>query len=322
MAVVFMEGFDTKSALGWSAEPTSYTAGRVTGESAQVTNSLVRSIPGNLTTASAGFAMYLESVAGPAFDTFSFYCTVNGNPYLAIESDHADIKVRHYKGTPGISSYPVTGVTMSVGTWSFWEATLVLAASGSIVLKKDGNVVYTYTGDTRNSNRPTDVITDVILAASTNPSYRVRYDDVYITDTSTALGDCVVHTMVPTSDSTPSAWTPSTGTSHYAVVDEIPPTYTDYLSTTAGDNLDDTYKVTVPGTLTSNSLAVEVRAHALKTDAGAANISLLADGQASSSIGVPTVSGLISAVFPTAAAGAAWTPAKLTSASFGVRDST
>lgn len=66
-------------------------------------------------------------------------------------------------------------------------------------------------------------------------------DDVYVCDgtgtvNNTFLGDCRVDVLRPTADGANSAWTPSTGTSHFALVDETTPNDdSDYLSTsTAG----------------------------------------------------------------------------------------
>lgn len=63
-----------------------------------------------------------------------------------------------------------------------------------------------------------------------------RYDDVYICDGSgaqniTFLGDVRVDVLVPRGDGTLSTWTPSTGVSHYALVDDpVPNDDADYLS--------------------------------------------------------------------------------------------
>ena len=63
-------------------------------------------------------------------------------------------------------------------------------------------------------------------------------DDVYVCDGTgaaphnTYLGDCRVDVLLPSGDSTPLAWTPSTGTTHSTLVDEsVPNDDTDYLST-------------------------------------------------------------------------------------------
>lgn len=63
-----------------------------------------------------------------------------------------------------------------------------------------------------------------------------RWNDLYICDTMGSvnndfLGDVRVDAHYPTSDGATHIWTPSTGTDHYALVDEIAPNTTDYNST-------------------------------------------------------------------------------------------
>lgn len=63
-------------------------------------------------------------------------------------------------------------------------------------------------------------------------------DDLYVcTNQTTFLGDCRVDYLPPTGDGTHRAWTPSAGTDHYAMVDDLTPNGdTDYLaSITPGD---------------------------------------------------------------------------------------
>lgn len=63
-------------------------------------------------------------------------------------------------------------------------------------------------------------------------------DDVFINDQTTGrLGDSRIQTLLPTSDATPNQGTPSTGTDHYAVVDEPGFNTSDYITmpNTSGD---------------------------------------------------------------------------------------
>lgn len=69
----------------------------------------------------------------------------------------------------------------------------------------------------------------------------VDYCDLYFKDSLVPLGPRHVSLIVPTSDGAASDWTPSTGTTHFDLVDEIPPNGdTDYVETSnPGD--DDLY---------------------------------------------------------------------------------
>ncbi len=62
-------------------------------------------------------------------------------------------------------------------------------------------------------------------------------DDVFVYTPGTRLGDSRIEALVPTSDASPNQGTPSTGTSHYAVVDDVHIDLTDYITmpNTSGD---------------------------------------------------------------------------------------
>jgi hypothetical protein len=71
-----------------------------------------------------------------------------------------------------------------------------------------------------------------------------RIDDLYVLDTSGSLnndflGDVRVDAHYPvTPDGTNHAWTPSTGSDNFAMVDEVTPNITDYNSTNTPDAVD------------------------------------------------------------------------------------
>ena len=82
------------------------------------------------------------------------------------------------------------------------------------------------------------------------------------------LGDVRIDAVYPTADGTYTAWTPSTGTSHYALVDETTPNTTDYNSSnTIGQK--DSYVMGNPPSLASQIIyGVRVKVAAQKDDAG------------------------------------------------------
>ena len=100
-------------------------------------------------------------------------------------------------------------------------------------------------------------------------------DDLYICDGvgsaphNTFLGDCRVDCLYPNADGANSAWTPSTGTTHFSLVDETTPNDdTDYLiTTTAGAR--DTHALTNLPTLPGSVVyGVQHSLYARKDDAG------------------------------------------------------
>jgi hypothetical protein len=101
-------------------------------------------------------------------------------------------------------------------------------------------------------------------------------DDLYILTTSgsantTFWGDVHIEARFPTSDATYSQWTPSTGTDHYALVDETTPNTTDYVSSlTPGQK--DTYGFQDLTATDGTVMAVQEMIYAQKSDAGARSI--------------------------------------------------
>lgn len=98
---------------------------------------------------------------------------------------------------------------------------------GTITFRKNEVVLWSATGlDTKNgTSNLIDWIRFCGPATSVQPI--IHIDDVYIVDpatgdTNTFLGESQVNFRAPTGDSGTQQWTPSTGTSHFALVDEVP----------------------------------------------------------------------------------------------------
>ena len=112
-------------------------------------------------------------------------------------------------------------------------------------------------------------------------SFSDDYDDVYILDGTGGapyndfLGDSRVDALYPVSDQL-AQWVPSTGTDHWALVDESPPNTTDYVTeSTVGDI--DRFGFTDLPVLTSPVVrAVQVAMYAQNPEGGARNIAATA----------------------------------------------
>lgn len=100
----------------------------------------------------------------------------------------------------------------------------------------------------------------------------IHIDDLYVCDNTGAthndfLGDCRVDCVFPGADGSNSQFIPSTGTSHFALVDETTPNTTDYNeSNTVGHR--DTYNMQDLAAVTGTIYAVQTHVAALKADAG------------------------------------------------------
>jgi hypothetical protein len=100
------------------------------------------------------------------------------------------------------------------------------------------------------------------------------YDDIAIVDdvagngeTGTDPGPGNTYLAVPNFDGTPAQWTPSTGSDHYAVINDLPgtPNDTAYLSTAVTSNEDWFYLTSAPAAMPANAIIkcvdVSARAH-------------------------------------------------------------
>jgi len=106
-------------------------------------------------------------------------------------------------------------------------------------------------------------------------------DDVYVcTNQTTFLGDCRVDYLAPTGDGTYQDWTPSTGTAHYALVDELAPNGdTDYLANATPGARESHHFPSLPSIPNPQIRGVQHAFCARKDDAGTRQLrSLLVSG--------------------------------------------
>ena len=141
---------------------------------------------------------------------------------------------------------------------------------GVLELKVDGNILATYTGDTKPG---ADTTVDTLLWLCPNATgFNYRLDDIALNDTTGAVdnswcGDGRVIALTPTGNSATLQWTPSAG-DNYACVDDVPPNSTDYVSVGIVDQKD-IYTLSDPSILdgsTINRVWVETRAKKEQAD--------------------------------------------------------
>lgn len=215
---------------------------------------------------------------------------------------------------------------MAFSTWQHWGFDWKAdAAAGWFNFYIDGVVFASYSGNT-GTTASTKVrwLQDAAINDLTNYTY---IDDLYIDDTTGEAAplpppDKRFLLAIPSSD-TAANWTPSTGASNFALVDEIPTSATDYVSTTASGTVD-TYGVTVPTYPTGYTVAaVWPTALAFKSDGGTATELTLriADGVTDddgASQSLPTTQGVITERFPLQPDGSAWNNADFEAWSYGI----
>jgi len=128
-------------------------------------------------------------------------------------------------------------VEVSNNDWFHVQFYLVVADSGSIQVKIDGHESINYSGDTKPQ------------AGTTGATYFYAYgggggtknffiDDLVI-GTGGFLGDLRCYDLRPSADTAQADWTPSTGSDHYALLDETPEDDADYVSTATNGHADE-----------------------------------------------------------------------------------
>jgi len=182
-------------------------------------------------------------------------------------------RLEAYVGTTLVA----TGTTvLTVDTWYLLELHVKIADTGGVIeVRLDSNAEINYTGDTKPG---TDTNVDMLrLCGFGNTTSQATYfDDFTVNDTSGTsdnswVGDRRYIAVVPDGAGTTTQWTPSAG-ANYQCVDEIPPSSSDYVSTTATAQTD-TYSMANPSLPSGATIqAVIAEARAQKTQADPATI--------------------------------------------------
>jgi len=243
MALQFMDGFDNVDVLAATgtgfqdalktkyenADVTSYTdavlvAGRLGGVCLDWGNDqskwLVITITGSPSEVVIGFALRTPN-------------DQNGNKLVSIRNSSAwdicNLSIDYYNRL-----YVETGSTrvcsmdqpLNPETWYYVEWKIKPDdVSGATQVRVNGDTVCQATGVDTQLNAPP--ITQVVFWGQEPGS---ALDDIYVCDTTgtvnnSFLGPCMVESLRPSADTTDVDFVPSTGTDHYALVDEVPCDY-------------------------------------------------------------------------------------------------
>jgi len=296
MAIVLIDGFDVyngvQSNIGLQANwncvtPTSITtpAGRFGGQAVSIaplssssgsSPSMYKAFTG-ATSCTVGFALYTDSLNSGWTATTAWHAALRSGTteYVNILFNAiGGITVKRATTDLGSS---VPGL-FAADNWYFIEIETVISDTvGRVTVYVNGASVLNLTNqDTKNGTATTvdNVMFQSGIAFSGASEYGTYwYDDLYLTDTGTKLGESRVETLYPNADTAVKQWTPLTGTENYAMVDETlcdgDTTYV-YASSTATDNYDF-------GNLSDNPSAVravQAVTFAKKTDTATRNLYL------------------------------------------------
>lgn len=274
--IEFIDGFDhynnaTNVARKWDvgSNLNNFSAGRFGGNAISATGGGANTV--TLTaqqTRVMGFALQTNST------------TLNGiiAQFKDAGSNQVELRLdgsQHLQVTRNATVLGTSSSTYPISAWHYVEWKVKIDPStGTYEVRVDGVNVLSGTGaNTRNTANST---ANQALINSLG-GFTLTFDDLYILNTSGSanndfLGECRIFTSLPTGDDASfKQWTPSTGTSHFANVDDNPPNDdTDFNSSATVGQID---LFTFPSISPTGSIAcVQTVLTARKDDAGTRQI--------------------------------------------------
>jgi hypothetical protein len=283
MALLIADGFEDSAEADYPASNSSISAGngRRGGNALTLNTQSVAeafALPASPSTVFASIAVSPNSRAG-VFIGFNEAATVH--VLIARLSDGAVIA---YRGSASIElGRSAPGLIPDTGYTSIQTKVVIHDTTGSVEVRLNGSAtpVLTLTNvDTRNAG--SGVITSVVLnlsGAGGIGSAGVYFDDLVAWDTTGSenndwLGDLRVDSYLPTADGDTVTLTTSSGSDHYALVDEVPASGTDYVQSGTPGNKD-LYQLANMSHTPAAIHAVLVVGQLLKDDAGTREMALI-----------------------------------------------
>lgn len=304
MALKFCDGFDHYATADllkkWTAGTTgqSITAnGRNGGSCFQGTLSgsgwTTKTIGGTEATVVMGAAIRVDSGGNAGSSALGFFQFKEGSTVHVSLSTDVNGAINAYRGSGSTLLGASANGQLVAGSYVYVEAKVkVHDTTGTVEVRVNGSTVLNLTGqDTRNAG--TGFIDTLAIGpfCSINPT-PTRFDDLYILDTTGSaprndfLGDCTIETLFPNGEGNYLQLTPSTGSTHYLLVDEATPNTTDYNSSATAPNKDTYQMAAMSGTTLIYALQVLVAA--LKDAATATNASTTIRSSSTDADGVST----------------------------------
>jgi hypothetical protein len=319
MALRFIEGFDDGQlgAKGWSSFGGNYFAFNDTGRF-------------------GGTAIRTDSIHNAMY---AFGSPLSGTIFLGIA-----IKPASNVSQTIIFSFGIARIRMEAGgRLSLIQSNnnALIATSASEVWQGPGIWRYielkmnTATGQAEVRSDEVTVVNGVLPVSASVSSIIIHeqgnsstVDDIYILDdtgsvNNTFLGDVRVQTLLPMADGTHADMTPSTGSSHFALVDEPAPNTTDFVSSSIVGAMD-TYQFQGLSPNTASVYGLEVANYSHKDatgPAGLANVVRVGSTDYVSGSVQLSASWAVSRnlMEQNPATGSVWAPSDVNSAEFGVK---
>ena len=185
---------------------------------------------------------------------------------------------------------------LGTGTWHWLDYHFKINGSSGIVeIWLDGNNIMNLTGvNTSNSGGTAIVYVALASGSNSNNTQTGYFDDWIINDTTGSynngrIGDSRIETLKPTSDASPNNGTLTSGTSHYAMVNESHydgDTSTITLTNTSGQ--EELFGIGSLSGAPASISAVKVTLIGKKSDAGACNLETVVSSSSTVSTGAST----------------------------------
>jgi len=352
MAVTFIEGFDTYNGVGGSGATTVGLTSRWAGDVRNTSmsagtpynrgqslllpfNSNYHAVSTTIPSASSGTVGFYFYATGYLFSMGLFMVATGPGTIDNNSTRQMSINLNN-NGTlsvgTGTSTFPTVIYTTTniipLNVWNFLEVEFTISNTvGAVSIYLNGALFGSATGlDTQTQASATfntlvlgDYDVDV-------PGSVVYYDDVYVTDTPTRLGESRVITVVPSSDGTPSQWAASGGAvAPYTMVDEVLCNGdADYIfDGTVNDRA--VFNMASTGLTPASVSAVQIGTFSRKTDTGVRAIQLQyvdSGGTAYNSSDIsltPAYGRQVSILENNPATATAWTPAEANALKTGVK---
>jgi hypothetical protein len=178
-------------------------------------------LPQTVTEAYIRFAAYITDF-GSTQELLRVY-SGSGNLHLTLNASGSGLRLERYA-----DEFLANGSTaLQTNTWYVFEARVIINdTTGVFQLRIDGgpSLDIDYTGDTRGTAGSADIRTFRFMGYLQNHGY---IDDIAVNDTAGStdnswpgLGGVIY--LPASADGSPNEWTCSTGSDHYALVDDVP----------------------------------------------------------------------------------------------------
>lgn len=285
MAIILVEGFDAYNgvstatagslASGWyNISSAAMTTGRFGGQAVRLTGignstpNARRRLTSNLTQGCIGVAIRPTTMSTSGFINLGVFDSSSTGLAVRFNSDGSlAVGTTNDQYSMNVTFSTTAAGLLTLNNWSYIELEFTVSnTTGSFTLYVNGTSVASGTNlDTLITSSSYSLVAFGFQIPSLNGGI-FDYDDLYITDTNTRLGEQRIETLRPSADTAQKQWTPSTGSDNYATIDETLMSNTDFLSA-SNVGIYDLYDFTNLSSTPNTINAVTVSALAQKDNA-------------------------------------------------------